>query len=34
MFTQLAPETKFVFSNIIIRNDKYHLDKHQEDVNA
>ena len=30
----LSPETKLVFSNIIIRKDKNNLDKHQKDVNA
>ena len=30
----LSPETKLVFSNIIIRKDKNNLDKHRKDVNA
>ena len=29
-----SPETKLVFSNLIIRKDKTNLDKHQKDVNA
>ena len=30
----LSPETKLVFSNIIIRKDKNNLDKHRKNVNA
>ena len=30
---ELSPETKLVFSDIIIRKDKNNLDKHQKDVN-
>ena len=30
---ELSPETKFVFSNIIIRKEKTNLDKHRKDVN-
>ena len=31
---EVSPETKFVFSNIIIRKQKTNLDKHRKDVNA
>ena len=31
---ELSPETKHVFSNIIIRKDKPNLDKHRKDVNT
>ena len=31
---ELSPETKLVFSNIIIRKDKNNLDKHRKDANA
>ena len=31
---ELSPETKLVFSNIIIRKDKPNLDKHRKNVNA
>ena len=30
----ISPETKLVFSNIIIRKDKNNLVKHRKDVNA
>ena len=33
-YLELSPETKLVFSNIIIRKDKPNLDKHRKDVNA
>ena len=33
-YLELSPETKLVFSNVIIRKDKTNLDKHGKDVNA
>ena len=33
-YLELSPETKLVFSNVMIRKDKTNLDKHRKDVNA